>query len=59
MLGGDGTDRHYVYDIGTDSWSTAAPVPRAVWGAAAGAFNGKIYLIGGDSDFFFGGTSTR
>ena len=58
VLGGDGTDRHYVYDIGNDSWSTAAPVPRnGVGRFGDGAFDGKIYLIGGDSDFFFGGTS--
>ena len=34
-------------------------VPRNVWGAAMGAFAGKVYLMGGDSDFFAGGTSNE
>ncbi|HEX5203778.1 MAG TPA: carboxypeptidase regulatory-like domain-containing protein [Actinoplanes sp.] len=57
VMGGDGTDRHYIYNIGSDSWSTGAPLPRPVWGAAAAGFNGLIFLAGGDADFFFGGTS--
>jgi N-acetylneuraminic acid mutarotase len=57
VMGGDGTDRHYIYNIGTDSWTTGAPLPRPVWGAAAAGWNGRIFLIGGDADFNFGGTS--
>ncbi len=40
-------DTHFVYDIGAGSWSTAAPLPRKVFGAAAASWNGKIYLAGG------------
>jgi subtilisin family serine protease/N-acetylneuraminic acid mutarotase len=54
LLGGSVTTRHLVYDIGRDRWRTAAPLPRPVWGAASGAFNGRIYLIGGDSGFVGG-----
>jgi subtilisin family serine protease/N-acetylneuraminic acid mutarotase len=57
VMGGDGTDRHYIYTIASDSWSTGAPLPRPVWGAAAAGWNGQIFLVGGDDDFFFGGTS--
>ncbi len=59
VMGGDGTDRHFVYDVATDTWTAAAPLPRPVWGAAAAALDGKIVLAGGDSDFFFGGTSNE
>ncbi len=57
LMGGDGSDQHYVYDIGSDTWSAAEPLPRGVWGAAAAGFDGRIYLAGGDSDFNSGGTS--
>jgi hypothetical protein len=30
-----------------------------VWGAAAAAWAGKVYLAGGDADFFFGGPSDQ
>lgn len=57
VLGGGGTDAHYIYTIASDSWTTGAPLPRPVWGAAAAGWSGQIFLVGGDSDFFFGGTS--
>lgn len=50
VLGGDGTDRHLVYDVGQDSWRTAAPLPQALSEAAAGFWNGKVYLAGGAAD---------
>ena len=59
VMGGGGTNQHFIYDIGTDTWSAGAPVPRNVWGAAMGAFAGKVYLMGGDSDFSPGGTSNE
>lgn len=41
-----------VYDPGTNTWSTAAPVSTTREGLAAATLNGKIYAIGG-----FGGNS--
>lgn len=38
----------FIYDIATDTWLVGAGLPRNVDGAAAGALNGKVYLIGGD-----------
>lgn len=52
VMGGSGTDRFYIYDIATNRWSTGAALPRGVAGAAVGAWAGKIYLIGGDDDFY-------
>jgi N-acetylneuraminic acid mutarotase len=40
-----------VYDPTTDSWTLAAPMPRAVTNHAAVALNGKIYVIGGQEEF--------
>src|SRR5207342_3230213 len=54
VLGGSGTDAHFIYAIGSDSWSFGAPLPRPVEGAAAAAWDGHVYLIGGDDDFFPG-----
>ena len=56
-MGGGGTNQHFVYDIATDSWSAAAAVPRGVAMVSAGAFDGKVFLIGGDDDFFPGAAS--
>ncbi len=54
LLGGDGTDEMYVYDINQDAWGVGATLPRAVEGAAAAAWDGQVFLIGGDDDFFPG-----
>jgi hypothetical protein len=51
-MGGSGTNQFYIYHIATDSWTDGAPLPRNVEGAAAAAWDGKIYLIGGDDDFY-------
>ena len=40
---------HSVYDPATDSWSEAAPLPRAEGSPAAVTFQGKLYAIGGRS----------
>lgn len=40
-----------VYDPATDSWTLAAPMPRAVTNHAAVALDGKIYVIGGQEEF--------
>lgn len=45
---------HEMYNPTTGTWTTLAPLPSAVWGAAAAAVLGKIYVIGG----FTGDTAT-
>jgi N-acetylneuraminic acid mutarotase len=36
-----------VYDPASNTWSDAAPMPTARFGAAAGAIGGKLYVAGG------------
>lgn len=50
LLGGLGSDRHYVYDVARDAWREAAPLPAPRAEAAAAAWNGRIYLAGGTTD---------
>ena len=38
---------HEVYDVATDRWSSAAPLPLARHGLAAASLGGRIYVIGG------------
>jgi N-acetylneuraminic acid mutarotase len=47
--GGSGArDTNYVYDTGSDSWTSGAPMPGgARYGVAAANLNGLIYVIGG------------
>jgi len=40
-------DENDVYDPVTDSWTTKAPLPNAVWGYSSAVVDNKIYLIGG------------
>jgi N-acetylneuraminic acid mutarotase len=40
-------DENDVYDPATDSWTTKAPLPTAVWGYSSAVVDNKIYLIGG------------
>ena len=47
-------DVHEVYDPATDRWSLRAPMPQAQGGLAAAAFNGKLFVFGGE---FFGARS--
>ncbi|MPZ54461.1 MAG: hypothetical protein GEU79_17325 [Acidimicrobiia bacterium] len=49
LVGQNPTNSHYVYDIATDTWLEAAAPPRNVWAAAAGVWDGKLYLAGGSS----------
>jgi hypothetical protein len=43
----DSTNVVEVYDIATNTWSTAAPLPQPIaWSMAIG-FNGKVYVAGG------------
>jgi hypothetical protein len=37
----------YIYDIAANTWSSAAPAPRPVMGAALGAWDDRLYLVGG------------
>ncbi len=56
-LQGNSTNGFYIYDIAGDTWAAAASaVPHTMWGAALGAWGGKIYVVGGDADSTFGGT---
>ena len=41
------TDANEVYDPTTNTWSTAAPIPSAVYGYGSAVINGKIYIVGG------------
>ncbi len=38
-----------IYDPSTDTWSTGASMPAAIRGHAACAYNGKIYVFGGNT----------
>ena len=56
-LGGGNLMR--IYDVATNSWSAGAARPGVVnsFGAAAGAFDGRVYIIGGDSTVAAGRTT--
>jgi Kelch motif protein/dockerin type I repeat protein len=51
-----GKNRMRIYDIATNTWATGSHRPQdhasSSSGAAAGAFDGKVYLIGGGSSVF-------
>ena len=44
-------DSFNIYDIASNTWSAGPPRPGYAnnYGAAAGAFGGKVYVVGGDS----------
>jgi len=46
---GDSGNSLRIYDIASNTWSTGAPRPAVTdsYGAAAGAYNGKVYVVGG------------
>jgi N-acetylneuraminic acid mutarotase len=44
-----------IYDPSTNSWSTAAAMPSAVYGYASATINGKIYVVGGSENPGTGG----
>src|SRR5689334_5894923 len=46
---GDTGDSFNIYDAATNTWSSGAPRPGYAnnYGAAAGAFGGKVYVVGG------------
>ena len=41
------SDVNEVYDPATNTWTTKAPMPTAVYGYASTVISGKIYIIGG------------
>ena len=47
------TKSFYIYDIATDSWSQGADLPTQVGGAAIGAWDGKLYLVGGERGVWY------
>ena len=51
VIEGDTGDSFNIYDIASNTWSSGAPRPGFGdnYGAAAGAFNGKVYVVGGGS----------
>ncbi len=47
-FGGSGaTDLNYRYDIGADSWTQMAPMPRAKYEAVGAAIGTRTYVVGG------------
>jgi len=50
--GGYGVTQFFIYDIATNTWSNGATLPRSVEGAAMAGWDGKIYMIGGDDDYY-------
>ncbi len=46
---GGPVDANEEYDPATNTWATKAPIPQAVRGHAAGAYNGKVYVFGGNT----------
>ena len=50
---GFATNAFAAYDINTDTWTPLAPDPFVAdhYGSASGAFNGKVYVVGGTSGF--------
>ena len=52
---GDGfaTNGFAAYDIATDTWTPLAPDPFVTdhFGSVSGAFNGKVFVVGGTSFF--------
>lgn len=55
--GGDGTNRFLIYDITADAWSAGPVLPRGLWGAAIGAYDGRVHVAGGAPGFAFGEVS--
>ena len=46
-LNGTPTTTVQIYDIATNTWSAGAPIPAGTYGAAAAAFNNKVFVAGG------------
>ena len=49
---GNGTNAFASYNIATNTWTPLASTPNAEdYGSASGAFNGKVFLVGGTNNF--------
>src|SRR5207247_7081821 len=48
---GDTGDSFQIYDVASNTWSSGTPRPGYSnnYGAAAGAYNGKVYVVGGNA----------
>ena len=49
----------YAYNPASNSWSQVASLPQSVVGAAAAVLGGKLYIIGGCTDFYTTGGCVR
>jgi N-acetylneuraminic acid mutarotase len=49
LVSGNIVNNLYVYDISLNTWAPLAPLPVVNFGAALGAWDGKLYLAGGNS----------
>lgn len=50
VIPGPATNLVEVYDLATNTWSAATPLPTARMGLVAAVINGRIYAIGGRTD---------
>jgi len=49
---GNGTNAFASYDIASNTWTPLTSTPNAEdYGSASGAFNGKVFLVGGTNNF--------
>jgi Kelch motif/Galactose oxidase, central domain/S-layer homology domain len=46
--GNNTINAHYVYDVATNTWTTAADLPAYTEGSQGGLINGHIYVTGGN-----------
>jgi hypothetical protein len=46
-LNGTPTTTFQIYDIASNTWSAGPPIPLGTYGAAAAAFNNKVFVAGG------------
>lgn len=44
-------DSVYAWDPETDGWAARAPLPRAALGASSAVLDGKLYVMGGETDW--------
>ena len=50
-FGGDVVDKLYAYDVSSDTWTTLAPMPQALWAPGFGIIQGKLYVAAGSDGF--------
>jgi hypothetical protein len=47
VAGGNGSTALKIYNTATNSWTSGANIPLGTYGAAAAAFDGRLYVAGG------------